>query len=183
MNPSIQAEMFEANDFHDALVQEVRIIPATELGGTSSVEVTFKDHFNELEGSSVLTIDGCANVSFDIDLDVLTENLYMNVLGFSASVDRAEIRKRITDQISSWNVRYASDPAELYQGSFQPRLVTEADSPLGSKFSKLTTLTLFNIRFFGGNLSVIAQSFHIDRPTAQCTRTPLLREPPCDPES
>lgn len=176
MNPEVQAAEFEAHDFHDSMVEEVRILPATEIGGSSSVEVLFKDQFAEPAEHSLLTIEGCTNISFEVDLDVLAENLFMNVYGLSAVVDVSQIRAMIADQISSWNVRYASDPHPALKGLAPGRLVTEAESPLPEKLDNLQSLTMFVIKLFGGHLSVIARSFRVNRLTAQCTRTsPLTR--------
>ena len=163
-----QASQFESHDFHDALVVEVRILPAIEPGESSSVEVTF-DHNEE---THILSIYGCANLSLGLDLDVLAENLYMNVLGLYSDVDLETMRKLIMDQVTSWNVRYSSDAPELQGRTFQPRLVTEADSPLPNKINKLPSLTLFIVKFFGGNLLVIAESFQINRLSGHaCTET------------
>ena len=141
-SPEDLAERFRSIDAHDDTVEGFAFHPALRRGGSAEVSVTL---FRYWEGKRrELRFKRCANFEVTLDSDVLAGNAPCNTSHLWATADPVAISRVMKRHENEWNVEYE-----------------ESIHPLPAKLSIADKHVLFQVRVFGGVLTVVATSFTI----------------------
>ena len=141
-SPADVAERFRSLDVHDDTVEGFAFRPAPRRGGSAEITVVL---FRYWEGKRrEIRFKNCANFEVILDSDVLAGNAPCNTSHLWATEDAAAIAKVMKSHESEWNVEYE-----------------DSIHPLPAKLSAANPYVLFQVRIFGGVLTVVAKSFTI----------------------
>jgi hypothetical protein len=143
------------HNFHDATLEQIRIVPARDKRQKAQIEVLLSVPHVGLRFS--LTFLGCTNVSLAMDFDVLADQLPYNTGGHTALCDPVQIQHFIMSPIEAWNVQYND------AGSRSWSCDSARTSPLRRKIAKVASLHLHRVTYFGGVLSITARSHKVRR--------------------
>ena len=141
--------------FHDATLESIRVVPIRSKREKAQIEVLLSFPHAELMFS--LSFRDCCNVSLALDFDVLEDNGSNQTVRFSALKNAVQVQEFMTSQVPLWNMKYSD------VRSADPCGFTADPSPLAGKLAKAHAFTLYRVRYFGGELSVIAKSHKIRR--------------------
>jgi len=140
------AEKFLQHNFHDALLKEIRVCPASSRREQSSVVVTLFDY----DQNKYIDIKflKAGNISFVGDFDVLVDNAgFGNTSHTKAVSEPDKLMKAVNNSRKSWNISYDEG----------------ATSPIKKKSETIQEFTTYKILFFGATLQVIAKGCVIKR--------------------
>lgn len=141
-SPESVAERFRNIDVHDDTVEGFVFHPAPRRGGSTEISVTLFRYWESKRRE--IRFKRCANFEITLDCDVLAGNAPCNTSHSWATTDPAVISNLMKRQEKEWNVEYEN-----------------SIHPLPAKLSSVDKHVLFQIRIFGGVLTVIAESFII----------------------
>lgn len=143
------------HNFHDATLERISIVPAASKRKKARIEVQLSVPHVELLFS--LTFIGCTNVSLALDFDVLADQLPYNTAGHATVSGTAQIQEFVRSHVDAWNVRYEDTGSRSFSCD------SSGISPLPAKLAKAASLTLHQVRYFGGMLSITATSLKVRR--------------------
>ena len=143
---------FNSHNLHDDTVHAIRIVPSTSRRKYSHIEINLTEYGTNK--ARLLTLNGCANLSFVADFDVLTDNAFANTDSVQATDDEEAIRQILAEQMAYLNVEYWDKNSALCD-----------THPTRRKLKDLTAYILFRVLFYGGTLQVVARGFRVSRPT------------------
>lgn len=140
-------------NLHDRNLVSVTVRLPKSRTNTTRIEFLFRD--DESGQPKRLSFEGCANIRYIMDFDVLTANWFAQTERFDREADPIRMRRFVQTQISHWHVRYMPP---------QPK-----DKPIRKKLSSIRSYRLFRIRFFGGTAEILAKNLSVDRPKTDAT--------------
>jgi hypothetical protein len=143
-------EKFNSYNFHDDTIHTIKIFPSSYQKKSGKyqktpckIEIDFTDYLTEKRGVLVLKV--CANISLQVDFDVLLQNGSINTAAAAANGNGIEIKSFIENQKPFWNVEYAAPLNE----------------PIVEKLQNIDEYVLFRIQLFGGIIEVVAKDYEL----------------------
>src|ERR1700722_14430175 len=134
---------FKELNLHDDNLMSVKVVPSRKRRNDTKISFEFEDDASEAK--KILFFDGCANLRFLIDFDVLPDNFVGQTEFETRRHEASRMKKFVQAQKSHWHVQYMPPMPE--------------DMPIKKKLLAIRRYHLFTIRFFGGTAEVLAKSF------------------------
>ena len=147
------AARFKELDLHDDTLVEVHITPSRNRQITTRVELVLYRYWEKK--TRLLIFQGCANISFQTDFDVLKANHPNNTFRANAWADAARTTKLVMSQRRLWNVTYEPESSSL----------------LRKKLPTLNKYALFRVQFCGGVMDVVAKRYRVQTSNHRWQRT------------
>ncbi len=141
------ARRFSNLDFHDDALVSVRMQAPRRKTDSAKIDFEFRDDLTSVK--KVLSINGCANLRWLMDFDVLACNWFAQTERAASTRDVEKMRKFVRSQTAHWHVKYMPPSTK--------------DKPIRLKISSIRRYVLFTVTFFGGTVEVLAKNFKVRR--------------------
>jgi hypothetical protein len=136
---------FALVDLDDDNLVCVKISAPSTRTNITNIDFEFRD--DATGAKKVLSFDGCANLRYIMDFDVLANNWVAQTELTKCNADTKKMKAFVRAQVPHWHVQYMPP---------SPR-----DLPIRKKLSSIRKYRLFKITFYGGTVEILARQFTV----------------------
>lgn len=136
---------FAQLDLHDDGLISVELVAPRTKTNTSTIRLKLQD--DATGAVKTLSFNGCGNLRFRMDLDVLAQNWFAQTERASCEKDVSRLTRFVRAQKPHWHATYMPP--------------FNADHPILKKISSIRRYRLFRVTFFGGTIEVLATCFEL----------------------
>ena len=140
------AARFNKLDFHDDALLSVHIRLPRVRNNFTRIDFEFRD--DSTQAIKMLSFHNCANIRFVMDFDVLADAWFFGTEGTGVKTSVQLTRKFVRAQMSHWRT------------SYMPPLPKE--KPIKKKLRLMGNYILFQVRFFGGTVEILAKTYKLN---------------------
>jgi len=134
-------------DLHDDNLLGVQVTSPRKPKELATIHVDLQD--DATGGMKRVTISRCANIRWVMDFNVLADNWFAQTNEFTVVTDLKKMKSFVEGQRRHRRVKYMNP--------------SSPDKPIKAKLASIRSFRLFQIKFFGGTLEVLAKSIKIRR--------------------
>jgi hypothetical protein len=134
-------------DLHDDNLLGVQVASPRKRKELATIHVDLRD--DATGGMKRLTISRCANIRWVMVFDVLADNWFAQTDVFRVGTDVKKMKSFVESQRRHWRVKYMPP--------------NSPDKPIKGKMASIRSFRLFQIKFYGGTLEVLAKYIRIKR--------------------
>jgi hypothetical protein len=134
-------------DLHDDNLLGIQVTSPRKKNELATIHIDLQD--DATGGVKRITMSRCTNIRWVMDFNILADNWFAQTNAFTVVSDLKKMKSFVESQRRHWRVKYMHP--------------SSPDNPIKGKLASIRSFRLFQIKFFGGTLEVLAKSVKIKR--------------------